>query len=119
VAPARRGVRRGVHHICEEGRWLELLTRRPRRIDRYSSKMHADLDRRVCANMGQRLTETPGLKGEGVYYDFYDSPRVVPVEALLNLNVPGDAIYSLVPGKLAVYFFHEGEVWICRTDKPA
>jgi hypothetical protein len=27
----------------------------------------------------------------------------------------GDAIFSLVPGELAVYFFHEGEVWLCRA----
>lgn len=59
------------------------------------------------------------MKGEGVFYDFHGSPRVVPVEMLLNVNSPGDAIYSLIPGKLAIYFFHEGEVWLCQAAKHA
>lgn len=92
-------------------RWREQLTERPRRIGRHSHKMHSDLDRRVCENVGVRFPE--GLLGEGLYYSFGDPPRIVPVELAANLTGV-DAIYSLVPGKLAVYFFHEGEVWLCR-----
>jgi hypothetical protein len=32
--------------------------------------------------------------------------------------VGGDAIFSLVPGALAVYFFHEGEVWLRQSQQP-
>ena len=30
-----------------------------------------------------------------------------------------DAIFSLVPGELAVYFFHHDEMWLCRAQKHA
>jgi hypothetical protein len=102
---------------AKKERWHEQLTKRPRRIFQHSHKLHSDLDRRVCKNVGQWLTEDMKLKGEGVYYDFYNPPRVVPVELLLNRNVLGDAIYSLIPGELAIYFFHEGEVWLCQARK--
>src|SRR4051812_3326335 len=41
VAPAKRE------------RWLELLTRRPRRVGRDSHKLRADLDRRACRRAGE------------------------------------------------------------------
>jgi hypothetical protein len=94
-------------------RWQEQLTDRPRRIVQHSHKMHSDLDRRVCTNVGLKLPD--GLKGEGLFYDFSGEPRVVPVELLMNFELSSDAIYSLVPGKLAFYFFHEGEVWMCQA----
>jgi hypothetical protein len=56
------------------------------------------------------------LKGTGLFYAFAGTPRVVPVELLRELQL-GDAIFSLVPGELALYFFHEGEVWLCRSDE--
>jgi hypothetical protein len=93
-------------------RWLELLTRRPRRIGRDSHKMHSDLDRRTCRNAGWAVPA--GLAGDGLFYAFADAPQVVPIDLLRQLQL-GDAILSLVPGKLALYFFHEGEVWLCRA----
>jgi hypothetical protein len=95
-------------------RWLELLTKRPRRIVRQSHKMHSDLDRRTCRNVGEVFPA--GLKGAGLFYDFSDPPRVVSVELAAQLAGRGrDAIFSLVPGELALYFFHEGEVWFCQA----
>jgi hypothetical protein len=93
-------------------RWLELLTRRPRRIGRDSHKMHSDLDRRTCCKFGSVVP--PALKGDGLFYGFHDVPRVVSVELAAQLTW-SDAILSLVPGKLALYFFHEGEVWLCQA----
>lgn len=101
---------------AKKERWLELLTKRPRRIGRQSHKMHSDLDRRVCQNVGWAVPAN--LAGEGLYYAFAGAPQVAPVELLRELQL-GDAVFSLVPGKLAVYFFHEGEVWLCRSAKPA
>ncbi|MCE9533833.1 MAG: hypothetical protein K8T89_22305 [Planctomycetes bacterium] len=94
-------------------RWLELLTKRPHRIGRYSHKMHSDLDRRT----GRRVESfsSAGLKGEGVFYAFADLPRVVRAELAARAAGGRDAIFSLVPGKVAVYFFHEDEVWVCQA----
>jgi hypothetical protein len=100
VSPARRD------------RWAGLLARRPRRIGRDSHKLHADLDRRVCRPMSEWPT---GLRDDGVFYGFFDIPRVVPASQAAAASGGGDAIFSLVPGELAVYFFHEGETWLCRS----
>jgi len=104
VAPAKRE------------RWRELLTRLPRRIGANSHKLHSDLDRRVC----RLVAELPAaVRGDGLFYAFADRPRVVPAADALLVAGGGDAIFSLVPGELAVYFFHEGEVWLCRTARKA
>lgn len=104
VAPARRG------------RWADLLARRPRRIGCDSHRLHADLDRRVC----RPIADWPaGLRGDGVFYGFFDIPRVVPASRAAVFAGGGDAIFSLTPGELAVYFFHEGEVWLCRSPAAA
>jgi hypothetical protein len=93
-------------------RWAELLTRRPRRIGRDSHKLHSAIDRRCC----RVVTELPAaVRGEGLFYGFFDAPRVVPAERAAVAAGGGDAIFSLIPGKLAVYFFHEGEMWLCQS----
>jgi hypothetical protein len=93
-------------------RWAGLLARRPRRIIHESHKLHADLDRRAC----RRVSDWPtGLGGDGVFYEFFDHPRVVPSALAEAAAGAGDAIFSLVPGELAVYFFHEGEIWLCES----
>jgi hypothetical protein len=93
-------------------RWAELLARRPRKIRKSSHKLHSDLDRRVC----QPVTELPAsVRGAGLFYGFFDAPRMVPAECAAVAAGGGDAIFSLVPGKLAVYYFHEDEVWLCRS----
>ena len=94
-------------------RWLELFTRRPRRIGRDSHKLHAALDRRTC----RLVPELPPvcLRGEGAFYGFYDTPRVVPATLAERAAGGGDAVFLLVPGELAVYFFHKGEIWLCQS----
>jgi pyruvate/2-oxoglutarate dehydrogenase complex dihydrolipoamide dehydrogenase (E3) component len=93
-------------------RWAEMLARRPRRIGQDSHKLHSDLDRRTC----RRVVELPTLvHGDGLFYEFYDKPRVVPAANAIVAAGGNDAIFSLIPGKLAVYFFHEDELWLCQT----
>ncbi len=100
IAPAKRE------------RWVEMLVRRPRRIGRNSHKLHSDLDRRTC----RRVTELPEVvRGDGLFYQFFDVPRVVPAAGAALAAGRSDAIFSLIPGKLGIYFFHEDEIWLCQT----
>jgi hypothetical protein len=97
-------------------RWRELLVRRPRRVRRNAHKLYNTLDRRVC----RPVSELPAaVRGDGLFYGFFDRPRVVPADLAAAAAGGGDAVFSLVPGGLAVYFFHEGEVWLCRAPRPA
>lgn len=85
-------------------RWQWLLTDRPRRVGRDSHKLHSDLDRRTCRPVRDLPAE---VQGQGLFYRFAD--------AMLLVNAVGDALYSLVPGELAVHLFHEGEIWLCEA----
>jgi hypothetical protein len=95
-------------------RWAELLTRRPRQIGEKSHKMHSAIDRRCCHIVSEL---PPEIRGSGLFYMFFDVPRVVPAERAAVAAGGRDAIFSLVPGKLAVFFFHEGEIWFCESHK--
>ena len=92
-------------------RWTELLTRRPRRIGRDSHKLHSDLDRARCRIV---TSLPPAVRGAGLFYGFFDVPRIVPATSAAVVAMGGDAIFSLIPSVLAVYFFHEEEIWLCE-----
>lgn len=101
---------------AKRDRWLDLLTRRPKQIRRNSHKLHSALDRRFCRCEAEAVVID--WKGEGLFYDFFDVPRVVPANVAEIVANGTDAIFSLIPGELAVYFFHESEVWLCRAKPP-
>ncbi len=93
-------------------RWGEMLVRRPQLISRDSHKLHSDLDRRTCHRVAGLPAE---IRGDGLFYSFFDVPRVVPTPSVALAAAGGDAIFSLIPAELALYFFHEDEVWLCRA----
>ncbi len=95
-------------------RWEELLCKRPKKIFEMSHKLEDVLEKRFCSltsQVNQYKTKTVGL-----YYDFSESPLLVTGEDALLLGTDRDAIFSLVAGKKALFFFHEGRVWACSKD---
>jgi hypothetical protein len=61
------------------------------------------------------LAEVFGTK-LGVYFDGTEPPcRITAPEAsTLATERNVDAMFSMVPGKLALFFFHEGWSWKCE-----
>src|SRR5262245_42979985 len=100
VLPARRD------------RWLYLMTERPRRIARDSHKLRNDLDYKLCQELGGG--GDPEIKRDGVYYEFCGEPHILNMEEADRVGCGRDAIFSVIPGKLAVFFFHEWQSWRCR-----
>ena len=96
-------------------RWKYLLLERPARLAHDSSRLVCDLDLTVCTK-AQSFAEIESIEGKGVYFQFSDDPVWLSVPEALELTFPFaiDSIVSLSSGKLAVYFFHEYERWICR-----
>lgn len=94
-------------------RWLFLLTQRPKRIGRDSHKMHSDLDRRTCRRF-EIPSELEKIRSPGVFYEFRDQARWVDAPTALALPY-FDSILSIVPGRLAIFFFHELETWLCES----
>jgi hypothetical protein len=53
---------------------------------------------------------------EGVYYDFFDQPKILSLKDAFLVGENNDGIYSINPGKLAFYFYHECEIWLCKSS---
>lgn len=55
----------------------------------------------------------------GVYFNGIDEPcKVTAVEASsLAASYPVDALFSIMPGKLAIFFFHEGDVIVFEKSQ--
>jgi hypothetical protein len=94
-------------------RWLYLLTERPKRIARDSHKLRNDLDYRRCSTLGG--DGDPEINQDGVYYEFVEEPRLLSPAEADRIGSGQDAIFSVVPGRLAVFFFHEFQSWLCRS----
>ena len=94
-------------------RWRHLLLRRPEQIYGNSHKLHSHLDWLKCS----RLKDTNQLnqKSAGVYYDFMDEPVILTASNAFIVGPGRDGIFSIIPGKLAIYFFHENENILCKA----
>jgi len=93
-------------------RWLFVLTQRPKRADRDSHKLRNDLDYQWCRELGGGIA--PEIKQAGVFYEFRGEPKILEPDVAEFVGWGHDAIYSLSPGHLALFFFHEFQSWLCR-----
>ena len=61
------------------------------------------------------MEEIPATTG-GLYFDGSGSPKLTILrEAIDEANERAiDAVFSISPGKQAVFLFHEGWAWICQ-----
>ena len=52
----------------------------------------------------------------GVYFDFRPEPSLRTFKDVYDewSRSWNEFVFSLIPGKLAFYFFHEGELFVCR-----
>ena len=96
-------------------RWLHLLATRAKQLFKNSHKLHSHLDKTRCTQSPDATFVDPATVG--MFCDFHgDSPPLlVSGQRAVELGTGHDAIFSIVPGKLAVYFFHEDFVMECRA----
>lgn len=94
-------------------RWKELFAKRNHKLHRQSHKLHQALDRRYC-----QVDPVPhgfDWNSMGVYFDFRPEPSLRTFKDVYEewSRYWNDFVFSLIPGKLAFYFFHEGELFVC------
>lgn len=93
-------------------RWLDLLLHQSKQLYSNSHKLYNHLDKdRYCL-----LTSAKNLDQQsiGIYFNFLDPPVILSVRDAFIVSIGIDAIFSLKPGKLAIYFFHENESFLCK-----
>jgi hypothetical protein len=89
-----------------------IFSRRGKNARAEGSSLFAHLDARLCKQVQGNL----GLdeNAQGAFYDFRHEPRAATLREAMNAAGGDDVIFSIVPGKLAVFLSHEGWSWLCR-----
>ena len=86
----------------KKARWIQILNNKPDKARRDGHNIIGDLDYRWDS-----MRDLKNLKQKGVYYEFTEKALWLPTEDALSIGQQQDAIFSIEPGKLAVFFFHE------------
>jgi len=96
-------------------RWKYLYLNSSRNLFHESHKFRADLSKSLIVPISESsLSSVVPKTSRGVFLDFRgDSKELILSDAVL-LGAGQDAIFSIVPGQLALFFFHEDELWLCR-----
>jgi hypothetical protein len=96
-------------------RWLHFLCNRPKKTYKHSAKLLNHLDERYYKEVDN--IECIPDDASGVFFDFWDSPKIIKFNEAFDKGMNEDAIFSYKPGKLAIYFFHEGWIFLCENRK--
>ena len=100
-------------------RWVHILLERPKKSSVELAKFERQLSSKCCAILESkdldRLAETVADRS-GCFFNGVSDPQLMPfrearARALLEVQ---DAIFSILPGREAVFFFHEGWGWHCK-----
>ncbi|WP_235033355.1 hypothetical protein [Rubripirellula obstinata] len=96
-------------------RWMHLFSSRPKQLFKNSHKLHEHLDKSCCTESPEPTLIDPATVG--MFFEFHADypPLLVTGQRAIELGTGHDAVFSIVPGKLAAYFFHEGFVMECRA----
>ena len=102
--------------FVEESRkekWIGLLSERPDNILSLSYKLFNYLNHNYI-EQNDALDNVVSDDTVGVFYDFNEEPQCISFKAAKEVVKGRDAMFSIEPGKLAVYFYHEGWNFVCR-----
>ncbi len=90
--------------------WIYLAQKQSKRAYRDSHKLEHLLD----FNFAKEIKDESILPKEtqGIYWDFQEQPIYVKIEEAFTLGYYEDGIFSIEAGKKAIFFYHEGGMWL-------
>lgn len=97
-------------------RWLHLFLHNSKNAYKNSHKLEGYLNYR-CSLVGKDFIKAHYKLGlNGVYYSFsiYRNTLLINLEEALIIGDYRNAIFSILPGKLGIYFSDEGPIWLCQ-----
>jgi hypothetical protein len=102
-------------------RWIHIIFEKQKKAENELRKFERHLDSRYCTMLNSADTFPVSLSEEygtklGIYFDGSEPPCKItaPEAGSLVAERSTDAIFSMIPGKLAIFFFHEGWSWKCE-----
>jgi len=98
---------------ARKDKWLALFSERPDTIFTLSSKLFNYLDHNFIEQNNSLENVTPEDE-TGLYYDFKSEPDFISFANARKRAQTNDAIFSITPGKLVVYFFKDDWNFVCR-----
>ncbi len=104
-------------------RWIHILLESPRKAKDQLVKFERHLDERYCTMLNGDEVHSENLiqlcgPGPGLYFDGVGDPSFMRTEDATDraCDTVRDAVFSLRPGRRAVFFFHEGYAWYCDRE---
>jgi len=94
-------------------KWIRLLCERPDTILSQSSRLFNYLDHNYI-EQNDSLNDVSPDDTLGVFYDFINEPECISFTEAIKKAKEHEAIFSIQPGKLAVYFLLDGWKFVCR-----
>ena len=93
--------------------WTYLLRERPDDILTRSSKLFNYLSHNHITQ-NDSLSNTASDDQLGIFYDFTSDPECISFKEATEKSKGHDAIFSIISGELAIYFYHEGWNFVCK-----
>ncbi len=98
-------------------KWKHLFLKNRKRAYKNSSKLESHLTKQFCFLLKKEDLHI-NIEAKGVFYDFIEPSLFITLNDALIVGDYQDAIFSIIPGELALYFSHEGRLWLCKRKKP-
>lgn len=97
-------------------RWRFLLLNPSVKTSRTSHKLYDDFDRSKSTGLKYPFAlPTATTVARGVYDDLQGLPKYLTYDEATIVAPNTDGIYSFIAGELAMFWFHEGEVFLFDT----
>ncbi len=93
--------------------WVYLLSERSDNTFKQSSKLFNHLDHNYI-EQNDSLYDITSYDTPGVFYNFKDEPKCISFKEAIEEGKSHDAIFSIKPGELAIYFSHDGWNFVCK-----
>jgi len=94
-------------------RWRFLLLNPSVKTSRASHKLYSDIDRSKSTGLVYPFALPSATRvARGVYDDLQGAPKYLTYDEATIVAPNTDGIYSFIAGELAMFWFHEGEVFL-------
>jgi hypothetical protein len=97
-------------------RWIYFIFKKKSNVSIELKKFENHYDNRFSKIINKNDNKYDDLKG--LYYNGGPEIKLLYFDEAMQLNTNNseDAIFSVKPGELAFFFFHEGWMWKCQRN---
>lgn len=100
-------------------RWLHFLIEKPEKAFMELVKFERHRNKKTTSYFEnnfelEKLLGKDFEKVKGIYFDGFDKAEELSLFEAFESGQGKDALFSIQAGRLAIFFFHEGEIFLCN-----